>query len=60
MQKLIIITLDVDTKDSTKFVSDLQKQVGIAIGTFIDDYQGNLEVTWLDTEDGQQIKVQEI
>jgi hypothetical protein len=38
MQKLIIISLDVDTENSEKFASDLSKKVGIAIGTFIDDY----------------------
>ena len=60
MQKLIIISLDVDTENSEKFASDLSKKVGIAIGTFIDDYEGSLEVTWKNVEDGHSIKIREI
>jgi hypothetical protein len=60
MQRLIVLTLDVETKDSTQFYIDLHKQIGIAIGTFIDDYDGNLEVSWLNTDDGYQLKIEEV
>jgi len=59
MRRLIQISVSIDTENTNKFTEDLQKQIGITIGTFIDDYHGNLEVVWKSDENGHNLSITE-
>ena len=59
MKRLINISVAVDTENTNKFTDDLLKQIGITIGTFIDDYHGTIEVRWKSDENGHNLSIDE-